>query len=65
MGREMGKIARRNEKLLARISGILAANTNDIANSPMAAIMVEYFENTVEENVLLLQELKQGFGENN
>ena len=65
MGREMGKIARRNEKLLVRIAGILAANTNDIANSPMAAIMVEYFENTVEENVLLLQELKQGFGENN
>jgi predicted nucleotidyltransferase len=65
MGREMGKIARRNEKLLGRIAGILAANTNDIANSPMAAIMVEYFENTVEENVLLLQELKQGFGENN
>jgi predicted nucleotidyltransferase len=64
MGREMGKIARRNEKLLGRIAGILAANTNDIANSPMAAIMVEYFANTVEENVLL-QELKQGFGENN
>jgi predicted nucleotidyltransferase len=65
MEREMGKIARRNEKLLGRIAGILAANTNDIANSQMAAIMVEYFENTLEENVLLLQELKQGFGENN
>lgn len=65
MGREMGKIAKRNEKLRGRIEGILNANTNDIANSRMAAIMVEYFENTVEENVLLLQELKQGFGENN
>ena len=64
MGREMGKIARRNEKLLSRIAGILDANTNDTANSPMAAIMVEYFESTVEENVLLLQELKHGFGEN-
>jgi predicted nucleotidyltransferase len=65
MGREMSKIAKRNERLLARIAGILDANTNDIANSPMAAIMVEYFENTVEGNVLLLQQLKQGFKENN
>ena len=65
MGREMGKIARRNEKLLSRIAGILDANTNDIANTPMAVIMVEYFENSVEENVLLLQQLKQGFEENN
>lgn len=55
MGREMGKIAKRNEKLRSRIAGILNANTNDIANSPMAAIMVEYFENTIEQNVLLLQ----------
>lgn len=55
MGREMGKIAKRNEKLRSRIAGILNANTNDIANSPMAAIMVEYFENAIEQNVLLLQ----------
>jgi predicted nucleotidyltransferase len=65
MGREMHKIAKRNEKLRSRIAEILHANTNDIEKSPMATIMVEYFENTVEENVLLLQELKNGFGENN
>ena len=65
MGREMGKITRRNEKLHSRIAGILNANTNDIENSPMATIMVEYFETTIEENVLLLQQLKQGFEENN
>ena len=65
MGREMGKIAKRNEKLRSRIAGILNANTNDIANSPMAAIMVEYFENTIEQNVLLLQQLSLGFRENN
>jgi len=29
----------------------------------MGAIMIEYFQNTVEDNVLLLQQLKQGFTE--
>jgi predicted nucleotidyltransferase len=64
MGREMRKIASRNKKLFNRIEGILNNNTNDIPNSKMAAIMVEYFENTVEDNVLLLEQLKQGFVEN-
>jgi len=63
MGREMSKIAKRNIKLFARIEGILNANTDDMPNSKMAAIMIEYFENTVEDNVLLLQQLKQGFTE--
>ncbi len=61
MGREMRKIAARNEKLFARIEGILNDNTDDMPNSKMAAIMIEYFENTVEDNVLLLQQLKKGF----
>ena len=63
MGREMRKIATRNEKLFARIEGVLNANTNDMPNSKMATIMIEYFENTVEDNVLLLHQLKQGFTE--
>ena len=63
MGREMSKIAKRNEKLFGRIEGILNTNTDDMPNSKMAAIMIEYFENTVEDNVLLLQQLKQGFTE--
>ena len=61
MGREMRKIALRNEKLFSRIEGILNANTDDMPNSKMAAIMIEYFGNTIEDNVLLLQQLKQGF----
>lgn len=64
MGREMAKIANRNEKLFNRIDGILKANTGDLANSQMAAIMVEFYQNTVEDNVTLLQKLKQGFTEN-
>lgn len=63
MGREMNKIAKRNEKVFTRIEEILNANTNDMPNSKMGAIMIEYFDNTVEENVLLLKQLKQGFTE--
>jgi predicted nucleotidyltransferase len=63
MGREMNKIAKRNEKVFNRIEGILNANTDDMPNSKMGAIMIEYFDNTVEDNVLLLQHLKQGFTE--
>lgn len=63
MGREIKKITTQNEKLSARIEGILKANTIDIANSEMAAIMIEYFDNTMEDNVKLLQQLKQGFTE--
>jgi predicted nucleotidyltransferase len=63
MGREMNKIAKRNEKVFNRIEGILDANTDDMPNSKMGAIMIEYFDNTVEDNVLLLQQLKQGFTE--
>ncbi len=63
MGREMKKIAQRNEKLYTRIEGILNANTMDATSSHMGAIMTEYFENTVEDNITLLNLLKQGFTE--
>ena len=64
MGREMNKIAKRNEQLFKRIEKILAANTNEMGNSKMAVIMIEYFYNTVKDNVLILQKLLQGFTEN-
>ena len=63
MGREMNKIARRNPTLFDRIERILYENTADTPNSKMALIMIEYFENTMEDCVLLLQQLKQGFKE--
>lgn len=59
----MSKIAIRNEKLFARVDGILLASTVNIEESRMAAIMTGYFDNTVEDNVKLLQQLKQGFTE--
>lgn len=63
MGREMSKIARKKEELFIRIEGILNANTDDMPNSKIGTIMIEYFDNTLEDNVLLLQQLKQGFTE--
>ena len=64
MGREMSKIAKKNEALFERINKILEANTNNIPNSKMAIIMIEYFENTLEESVILLRQLSLGFTEN-
>lgn len=63
MGREISKIAKQNEKLFARIDGILQTNTADIAHSHMATIMIEYFDNTMEDCVTLVKQLKQGFTE--
>jgi predicted nucleotidyltransferase len=63
MGRELNKIARGNETLFTRIEGILKVNIDDAANSRMAVIMIEYFNNTLAENVELLKQLKQGFTE--
>ncbi len=64
MGREMRKIADRSRKLFDRLNAILDANTSDMRNSRMANIMVEYFDNTVEDNVILLSQVKLGLNGN-
>jgi predicted nucleotidyltransferase len=61
LGREMRKIAMRNDILFARIEKILDANTTKVSDSKIATIMVEYFQNTVEDNVYLLNQIKRGF----
>lgn len=61
MGREMKKIAQRNIQLYERIKHILDTNAANMQHSRMAEIMVEYFENTVEENRYLIEQIKQGF----
>lgn len=63
MGREIKKIAKRNLKLQNRMVSILERNTNNILNSNMAIVMVEYFKNTVEDNIRLLYQIKLGFEE--
>lgn len=63
MGREIKKIAKRNPKLQDRVLSILERNTNDSPNVSMAIVMVEYFKNTVEDNVKLIRHIKTGFYE--
>ena len=59
----MRKIAKRNDKLFSRLEGIIDDNTANVEKSKIAVIMNEYFQNTVEKNMKLLQHLKQGFTE--
>jgi hypothetical protein len=63
MGREIKTIASRSNHLHDRIQSILNANTIAVETSKMAAIMVEYYQNTVEENLRLLGFLKAGYEE--
>jgi predicted nucleotidyltransferase len=63
MGREIRAIVRRDGKLQARIANLLEMNTADATTSKMAEIMVQYFKNTIEENLQLLQQLKKGYEE--
>lgn len=61
MGREMHKIANRNEKLFTRLDGILETHSVDVANSRMTDIMIEYFNNTADDNIRLLTQGRTGF----
>ena len=63
MGREIKKVTLQNEKLHQRIMEIFNSNTANAADSKIAAIMVEYFNNTAADNVLLLQQVKTGLEE--
>lgn len=63
MGREIRHIVQQNTKLLARITNLLEAQTKDLATSRMAEIMVQYFKNSIEDSLRLLQYLKKGFDE--
>ena len=63
MGREMSKIAKKNELLFSRIVDILDSNTLVSQNSDMAKIMIEYYDTTIDDNVRLLKQLRQGFTE--
>lgn len=64
LGRDMGKIAKLNEELYIRIKKILKKNTLDIHSSDIAKIMAEFFQNTIEDNVKLLEQVKIGYLEN-
>jgi predicted nucleotidyltransferase len=61
LGREIGKIAARNEKLYQRVGKILQENSLTAERSAMGLIMTKYFENTAEENVHLIKRIEVGF----
>lgn len=63
MGREMKTIAQRNPTLQQRITSILQANITNSDDSPIAILMLQYFGNTVEDNIALLKHLITGFEE--
>ncbi len=65
LGREMGEILKRNEEIANRVKGIIEENTRDQHNSRMGAIMTEYFDNTVEDNIGLLMRILSGINEGN
>ncbi len=61
MGREMNKIASRNEKLHGRLSHLLEKNTMDVSKSQIAKIMANMSDTTVEESLRPLSEMWLGF----
>lgn len=63
MGREIRKIAQRNDQLYQRIMDILDANSVDPRTSGIARIMIDYFNNTLEDNILIIKHIQKGFTE--
>ncbi len=61
MGREMKKIAIKNEKLYGRLSNLLEKNTMDVNTSEMGKIMANWSNTTVEESLKPLLEIQLGF----
>ena len=60
LGKELRKITFRNEKLFRRIGQLLVENTRNATESKIAAIMIEYFNNTLEDNVKMLKQIRKG-----
>jgi predicted nucleotidyltransferase len=61
IGREIRKIALRNDKLFQRIANLLKRNSGNPESSPMGVIMSKYFDNTIEESVQLIRKMESGF----
>jgi predicted nucleotidyltransferase len=60
MGRELKTIVQNSEVLIPRIKKILDNNIQDAATSNMAHIMIEYFDNTLEDNVKIIKAIRLG-----
>ena len=60
IGREMRKIVNQSKDLLQRLDTMLANNIHDTNTSKIGTIMTAYFNNTVQDNIILLTELRKG-----
>jgi predicted nucleotidyltransferase len=60
MGREISKISKRSVTLYNRIKKLFEENTNT-NDSEIAKIMIEFYDNTIEDNILVLEQIKIGF----
>lgn len=61
MGREMKKIAIRNEKLYERLTNLLEKNTMDVNTSEIGKIMANWLNTTVAESLKPILEIQLGF----
>ena len=60
MGREMKKIATRYEMLHNRLKDLLEVSTNN-KNIEIAKIRAEFYENTIVDNLAILEQIKRGY----
>lgn len=60
MGREMRKIVIKDDALFQLIDGILERNSANVDHSHIGAIMTAYFNNTVQENITMISEIRKG-----
>lgn len=61
IGRDMGKLASPNKELFSKIKKLLIKNSIDINTSEIGRIMSESSQNTIEENLKLLEQIKIGY----
>lgn len=63
LGRQIGNISNQTAGLHKRIENLLERNTSDKGVSNIGSLMTRYFNNSVHENVILLNEMKKGLSE--
>lgn len=63
IGREMAEILQPNQELFERIRQLLETNAGNPATSEIGRIMSEFFQNPVEDNVLILRSISAGLTE--
>ena len=60
IGRDMRKITELNDELFLMIINLFKKNTIDTVSSDIAKIMTDFFMNTVEDNLKILEQIKIG-----